>query len=277
MGFARLDLRDHRAVAGHTAHRHVVGCATTGHRRRRRPCRSTQRHIARGEVRHGFAELHRKVDRRAVGQIRLTRRLVDRYRGRSAIVCHRVVRAGGSHIPVPRRVMGPARIDLRDHRAVACHTAHCHIVGRASAGHRRRCRPGRAAQRHIARGEVRHRFAERHRKVDRRAVGRIPLTRRLVDRYRWRYRVGYQRPDVVFDRRGNRIGEVDPADILAPGIAVKTPRVEVNVHLGGGIAEIDPTRERTPGKAGELAGGVHVDAISVGGIVHIRFGRVART
>ena len=73
-----------------------------------------------------------------------------------------------------------------NHGATACHSAHRHSIGRATAGHRCRFDSRRRARNgHVTRGKISHGFTEHHGENDWRAVRWVVLARRLVDRHRW--------------------------------------------------------------------------------------------
>ena len=90
-----------------------------------------------------------------VGRIGLARGLVDRHRRARRVVGDRVVGRGRGGVAVAGRVR--ARRPPRSRRSPCRrgHAADGDVVGRAAAGHGRRRRAGRAAQRHVARREVR--------------------------------------------------------------------------------------------------------------------------
>ena len=105
---AGRDRRDHGAVVGHPADRHVVGRAAAGHGGRRRARRAAEGHVAGREAGDRLAEHDREVDRRRVRRIGLAGRLVDRHRRRGGVVGDRVVGAGRGGVAVAGGIGGAA-------------------------------------------------------------------------------------------------------------------------------------------------------------------------
>ncbi len=107
-----------------------------------------------------------------------------RRHGARSVVVDRVVCRRRSGVRVPRRVGSAARRDRRADGAEGGHAADGDVVGRAAAGDDGGRRASRAAQRHVGTGEAGDRLVGDDGEVDRRSVGRIGLTDRLVDRHR---------------------------------------------------------------------------------------------
>jgi len=160
-------------------------------------------------------------------------------------VAHRIIGRGRGRVAVAGCVLGLVGADGGDHRTVAGHAADSHIVGRAVVGrdlrYRPRRRPGRAAQRHITRGEAGHRLTEDDRKVDRAAARRVTLAASLIDGHGRVGRVGQwvqfqvnQRQVVV--RHAKLVGRVEgglEVDRLEVSVVVQGVRlVGVNMPLG---------------------------------------------
>ena len=68
--------------------------------------------------------------------------------------------------------------------------------------------------------------------------------------------------DIV--RNGSRTFEVNPPDVLSPGVAVKAAGGRVYGHPAVGGAEVDPARVGAPDIAGKVARAVIVHAIVSG-------------
>jgi len=92
------------------------------------------------------------------------------------------------------------------------------------------------------------------------------MRRKALQGYgRWRTRVHFISGCIL-----SRAVELDPADILSPGITAKIAAGRINHHLAVAGIEIDPARVTAPGVAKQCAGCiVEVDAIIPGAGVGI--------